>query len=420
MTQSMSSPFVRSVMLRHFKTVILIALVAAIAVIPHAYNMFEYPYYENDEGTYMAQAWSLFTTGELAPYTYWYDHAPGGWIQIGLWTELTQGFDTFGFSINSGRVLMLVFHVLSSLLLLGIGWKMFHNELPGLIAMLIFSFSPLGIYFQRRVLLDNIMTFWMLLSLYLIMGTKRTLVHYIGSAVAFSIAFLSKESIIYLLPAMLIIVFVNVRNYRNKFPLFLWIALMGLLIAYYPLYAVLKGELFPTGTLFGGTAEHVSLLETLSYQNGREGGSFLDYGSAFMMNLRGWMGDFGLYADPALIITGIGATFMTAILSIRTAQLRPIVLLSLCYWAFLIRGGVVIEFYIVPLIPLLALCIASIIVLGLRLIYRSLPQPILRVTSSAVLLSAVALPFVAVYQSKGAIYTSNPTSGSNAERQQWN
>src|SRR5690348_17178439 len=96
-----------------------VILVLIIAIVPHAYNMFHYPYYEADEGTYMSQAWTTFTQGKLAPYTYWYDHAPFGWIMIGSWSLLTTGFNAFGFSINSGRMFMLVMHVLSSLLILG-------------------------------------------------------------------------------------------------------------------------------------------------------------------------------------------------------------------------------------------------------------------------------------------------------------
>src|SRR5262249_37356997 len=159
--------------------------------------VFGYPYYEDDEGTYMAQAQVVVTQGKLAPYTYWYDHAPVGWMQIGLWTLLTNGFNTFGFSVNSGRVFMLVLHGVSRLLLLGIAKKTTQSFFPGVLAILIFSLSPLAIANQRRVLLDNVMTVWMLLSLYLVLGEHRRLLHYVASAIAFGIGFLSKESIVY-------------------------------------------------------------------------------------------------------------------------------------------------------------------------------------------------------------------------------
>ena len=59
----------------------MLALVG-VAAVAHAWNMFEFPYYESDEGTYLAQAWSVFHLGQLAPYTYWYDHPPLGWLVI--------------------------------------------------------------------------------------------------------------------------------------------------------------------------------------------------------------------------------------------------------------------------------------------------------------------------------------------------
>jgi hypothetical protein len=93
------------------KEIIIVLLLLLISGLSHSINMFGFPYYENDEGNYMAQAWSILHHGELAPYTYWYDHAPFGWILIAFWVKLTGGFFTFGPSVNSGRVLMLLLHL---------------------------------------------------------------------------------------------------------------------------------------------------------------------------------------------------------------------------------------------------------------------------------------------------------------------
>src|SRR5258708_31355739 len=100
---------------------LLIGGLLLISAIAHGYNMFHFPYFENDEGVYQSQAWALLTKGKLAPYTYWYDHAPGGWIFIALWILLTGGFFTFGFSLNSGRMFMLVLHIVSCIFLYFIG-----------------------------------------------------------------------------------------------------------------------------------------------------------------------------------------------------------------------------------------------------------------------------------------------------------
>ena len=96
---------------------LLIIAVLLIAGLAHGINMFHFPYFENDEGTYMSQAWSVIYEGRLAPYTYWYDHAPVGWLQIAIWAILTGSFHTFGPIINSGRVLMLLIQLGSTLML---------------------------------------------------------------------------------------------------------------------------------------------------------------------------------------------------------------------------------------------------------------------------------------------------------------
>lgn len=390
--------------LREHKSISIVIIIVLIAIVPHAINMFGYPYYEDDEGTYMAQAKSLVTQGKLAPYTYWYDHAPVGWLQIGIWSTLTGGIHTFDFSINSGRVFMLVLHVMSSLLLLGISRKLFKSDLPALIAVLVFSFSPLAIHYQRRVLLDNIMTFWMLMSLFLVLGEKRKLVHYAGSAIAFGIGFLSKESIVYLTPAMLFIVFTSTRKYRTLLPVILWVMLVGIVIAYYPLYALLQGELFPSGTVLGGSNPHVSLLGSLSFQNGRAGGFFMNPDSDFMTNWRGWN-----ETDAILMISGIFANACVALLSIRKANLRPIALLTLFYWYFLMRGGIVIAFYIVPLIPLLALCIGAIAYYAVILVNRPMKSSYLRYTTTVASVSLIAVPFIHISRSPLLTYSLNQT-----------
>ncbi len=403
------SSFIARLKTRSFIGVV--GLILLIAVLPHAFNMFNYPYYENDEGTYMAQAWSTVTQGRLAPYTYWYDHAPVGWIAIGFWSTFTNGFNTFGFSINSGRVFMLVMHVLSSILLVRINYKIFKSYWPGLGTVLLFSLSPLGIYFQRRVLLDNIMVFWMLLSLDLILGDKRKLWHFLGSAITMSLAFLSKESAVYFIPAMMLIIFLDCRKYHSKIPLLLWTVLAVAIISLYPLYALLKGEFFQTGTLLGGTAPHVSLLETAAYQASRPGGFFLNANSDFMVQFTGWMrGSDSIYSDPMLIGLGLIATIYITLLSIRRSHLRPISLLTLAYWYFLARGGIVIEFYVIPLIPLLALSIsASIYVITVWIVdrysVRSFGFLILAIT-----LFAISVLFIDTYASRSKIYTRDNTT----------
>src|SRR4051794_1180936 len=81
------------------------AVVIIAGLLVHSYNMFGYPLSLGDEGIYMSQAWAVLRTGQLAPYTYQYDHAPAGWLLIALWSGLTGGFHSFGTAVDGGRVL---------------------------------------------------------------------------------------------------------------------------------------------------------------------------------------------------------------------------------------------------------------------------------------------------------------------------
>ncbi len=338
----------------HKKDLLVLAILLLISGVAHGYNMFHYPYYENDEGVYMSQAWSLVTEGKLAPYTYWYDHAPVGWMLIALWTKLTGGFFTFGLSVNSGRVLMLLLHLGTASLLFFITKKLTKNWVFGVIAVLFFSLSPLGIYFQRRVLLDNIMTFWLFISLALLFKDKLKLSHFIMSAITFGLAVLTKENAIFFAPIILYLIYQKSHAHHRGLALFNWLAVSGLIISFYILYALLKGELFPVGFL-GDNTPHVSLITTFKEQISRGNGIAITDSSkgSFWGNMLIWLTN-----DPVIILLGIFTTIANLLIGIKNKASRFVGILSLSFWLFLMRGGVVLEFYIIPVIPILALNIA--------------------------------------------------------------
>ena len=143
---------------------LLVVAILCIAGVAHGINMFHFPYFEDDEGTYLSQAWAVVYQGHLPYYTYWYDHAPVGWLQIALWMVLTGGFQTFGSPIYSGRVLMLIMQVVSTFLLYRIAKNTSRSWLVAAVVALLFALSPYGIHYHRRVLLDNITTLSMLLT----------------------------------------------------------------------------------------------------------------------------------------------------------------------------------------------------------------------------------------------------------------
>ncbi len=130
------------------------------AAISHGYHLFLYPLYITDEGIYMQQAWSVLRQGRLSPYTYSYDHAPAGWLVIAGWVSiLPHQFEAFGNAINTGRVLMLLVHVASVFLLFQSTRRLSGSLIAAVMASFLFNLSPLAVYYQRQVLLDNLMVF---------------------------------------------------------------------------------------------------------------------------------------------------------------------------------------------------------------------------------------------------------------------
>lgn len=312
------------------------------------FNIFHFPYYESDEGTYMSQAWSLLKLGKLAPYTYNYDHAPAGWMLIAVWTRIIGGFYTFGFSINSGRVLMLVLHVLTALLIYLITTKLLNNKNAGFVSTLIYAVSPLVIYSGRRVLLDNIMIFWVLLATYLLIENSKSLLLTIISGICFGIGALSKESAVFFLPGLLYTSYVFSPPYksirlRNMLVL---LFVLSLVIALYPLYAYYNHQLFSNG-------DSVSLLNTVTMQTHRGVYKILSLkDNLFLRALSDW-----LQEDPLIILSGLLAVIVCIFLSVKHSTSRVISMFSIMYLLFLARGGLVFEFYILPLIPWFAIAI---------------------------------------------------------------
>lgn len=60
-----------------------LAVTAAVLAV-QAWNITGFPTVSDDEGTYLAQAWAVQHHHGLAPYTYWYDHPPLGWMQLAV------------------------------------------------------------------------------------------------------------------------------------------------------------------------------------------------------------------------------------------------------------------------------------------------------------------------------------------------
>lgn len=342
----------------HWEALLIVTLLVA-AGLAHGINMQNFPYYETDEGTYMSQAWAVVHEGQLAPYTYWYDHAPLGWIQIAVWAVLTGGFHRFGTAVESGRVLMLLMQLGSTYTVYRIGRRVSGSIFAATLSTLFFALSAYGIYYHRRVLLDNIATFWMLVSIVLLVEKRVTLSQVWLSGLALGVSILSKEDTSFVFPALALLVFIRLDKSQRWFATIGWVTIVLSIVSTYFLFAILRGELFPTGTLLGGTTPHVSLLGTLEYQASRgSDGGVLNLNSIFWGTTRDW-----IRQAPGLVVGGTVAALL-AILAFRWNRLLGILgLATLSLWAFMARGGIVIGFYLVPMLPLLALDVG--VVLGL-------------------------------------------------------
>ena len=142
----------RAIPLPTWLEAIVVVLGLATAFVFHAYNIFNFPRYELDEGTYISNAWAI-TQGLISPYPYGYGHPPLAWMQIAAWMQLTGGPFTFGNALNSGRVFMLFYAVGSALLVYLIVRRWSGSRSAALLALIIFSLSPLSVTFQRQIYL---------------------------------------------------------------------------------------------------------------------------------------------------------------------------------------------------------------------------------------------------------------------------
>jgi len=364
---------------------------AGVALVAHAVNMFDFlaAAAKDDEGIYTAQAWAVLREVRLAPYTYWYDHAPAGWLLLATWMGLTGGPLAFGQALDSGRFLMLVLHVASVMLLYRSARRLGCASGAAALGCLLFSASPLAVFYGRLVLLDNIMVFWLLLSLDMVLDSEKRLSRLALSGACFGLACLTKETAIVLAPSLLLLLHQQRQAYHGHFGSASWLAPMVLVLSWYPLYAALKNELLPAGEslLFvvqGSTNATTSLTEALKWQATRGGGGALNLDNEFWQLVRGdWMP-----RDALLVLGGAaaaGLNLVRALVGSRVGRRQglAVALLGLLPLAYMGRGGVVFDFYILAAIPFLCLNLAFATTLLASRVRFGFPQPIAILLGSA-------------------------------------
>ncbi|MEV3861240.1 phospholipid carrier-dependent glycosyltransferase [Streptomyces sp. NPDC050095] len=330
----------------------LCAVLLAAIVLVQGWNIAGYPNFSDDEGTYLAQAWAVQQGHGLAHYTYWYDHPPLGWLQLAAAGWLPSLADPSAMTVGTMRLLMLGVSAVSAVLLYVLARRLRLPMWAAGLAMALFGLSPLSVVLQREIFLDNIAVMWMLLAFCLAASPSRHLWHHFAAGIAAATGVLSKETMLVLLPALLVTMWRHGHPATRKFALTGAITACALVGLSYPLFALLKGELFPGGG-------HVSLWDGISYQMSRPGSGFiLDTGSGSHGVLHSW-----LYYDKVLPLGGLAAAlFLLAVLrwSVSARALAgPALAVAVLGLVALRPSGYLPAMYVVQALPFLALVLAG-------------------------------------------------------------
>jgi hypothetical protein len=330
---------------RHAASMCLLVPLLTLVGVVHAIGMWSFPRWVDDPGTYLSQAWSFQYEHALSPYSYIYDHAPAGWIQLALWSMLTNGFNRYDSAIGFGNECMLLAKLASCALLFALGRRLRFSRAGAAAAVLLFGLCPLELMYSRWTFLDNLVTPWLLLAFVLAASPRRSIAAATGAALSFAMAALTKETALVALPALAWAMAQNLDR-RNRPQLITVAGFSGLLLmAMYPLYALYKGELLER-------SGQNSLLGTAKWQlmERESSGSLLDPSSPTTHMVRQWLG-----IDRWLLLAGLVA-MPIALLGRR---LRPAALVLVIQWLVLVRGGYVPFMHVVNLMPWSALLVGG-------------------------------------------------------------
>ena len=364
----------------------LCAVVTAAVLFVQGWNIAGYPRVFDDEGTYLAQAWAIDHGVGMTPYTYWFDHPPLGWMQIAVlaWIPEMIWHHPGQLVVAYGRVVMLPFTVASSILVYVLARRMTLPRWSAALAVLLFGLSPLSVTLQREIFLDSIAVTWMLAAFVLVYSPRKHLWAHVAAGLCAGIAVLSKETMLLAVPALVVALWQNVAKSTRKYSFVGFLGAFVLLCVQYPLYAILKGELYASGT-------KVSLITGLKYQLTREGsGSVFTKGSNAYSILHNW-----LFYDPILIVAGTVAV----VIALSFRQLRPVAIAGVVLVLTAIRpSGYLPAMYIIQMLPFFAIGVAGVadrLVHGI-LTYRARPVFWQQVTRLAVVAALVLISFIYV------------------------
>ncbi|MGW2095903.1 ArnT family glycosyltransferase [Promicromonospora sukumoe] len=342
---------------RHARSLLWLAPVLVVGAVVNLVNIGGSPQRIDDEGTYTAQAWAVAHLGELAHYTYWYDHPPLGWLQIAGYTQLTGAFARWDIAVLAAREAVIVAMLVATVLLWVLARRVGLSRAAASAAGLIFVLSPLAVQFHRTVYLDNIAVPWLLAAFLLATNRKGQLAAFAGSAVAFGVAVLTKETFLLALPVLVWVMVRSAHRETRRYTLSVATTVLVLIGGSYLLLAAVKGELF-------SGAGRVSLMDGITFQLGsREGsGSLTDPDSLLNRTLGLWW-----QLDQVVIVLGL----LAAVAALALPRLRPYGVLVLGLVLFMLRpGGYLPVPYVIALLPFAALLIAGVVDAAVRALGR--------------------------------------------------
>jgi 4-amino-4-deoxy-L-arabinose transferase-like glycosyltransferase len=206
---------------------------------------------------------------------------------------------------------------------------------------------------NRQIYLDSFAVAWILAAFALSLSPRKHLWHYAAAGLATAVAVLSKETMLIVVPAVVVAMWQNTRATTTRAWAFgAYASGLVLVGVFYPLYAVLRGELFPG-------AGHVSLVGAWEFQlASRSGsGSVFDAGSNSNSLLHSW-----LYYDGVILIGGLVAT----VIALAFRRLRaPAVAAAILTVVALRPGGYLPAMYVVQVLPFFAIVLAGVVELGI-------------------------------------------------------
>jgi intracellular septation protein A len=300
----------------------------------------------DDEGTYTAQAYAVSAFGQLAHYTYSYDHPPLGWIQIAGYAQLTGAFARYDLAVLAAREAVIVASLISVVLVWALSRRLGLGRAASAAAALVFALSPLALQFHRTVYLDNIALPWLLGAFVLALNKRSQLASFAASAALFSIAVLSKETFLLALPFLAWMMVRSSHKATRRYTLSVAGTVVVLVGSSYLLLAAIKGELLPS-------AGRSSLTDGVLFQLGSRAGSgsIFDPNSLIVRTFSMWW-----QLDPVIIVLGTFASF-TALFFTR---LRPLAVMMVFLIVAMFRpNGYLPVPYVIVLLPFAAIFIAA-------------------------------------------------------------